>query len=598
MSTIKLPQFLKKIDELTGSMEQKKLQAFIHEVARTLPEEKRNSFLEVLTECAGASKGDDKHSILDDDGQEQITKEIESVIAELDAINDGEKCLDSEYNEEWDDWYNSDVDEILFYDPKKLLITVSRAVGLVHICIDRDLNDEGCQLSGALCYVEVQAEGDYRDYSGSALDLNELYEHDLLPGRIEDCLLECLYLTYMGNNLEARAEELYFIFERFRYCDLRLENLLQMGDHDLPEFDSFLPLWIDHLGRQQGECAKRLISEAQSMVEDDFALLENARKYVDRHPELYLQLLDMKSGDAEDEKMLAIGQEAMDAIPVELVIRSAVALKTAEYADRLCRFDVRERCWIEAFRSDTSVVNYMRIKFLPWNAAQYGDEVRAIIDERYDTLKKSRTRNGYYDTLTEKCNEIDVNSYCAMMFFECDFDAMEKAGMSTKKPLGWTSTFMKEGIALILLMMYKKPLSDIQPGMRRMLGWARRNACYFSCEALYKGTDEKWDKTDDEKFIELFEKWKVTVDLPEALEDKWMQKIDKWIQKRTAGIMEANRRNYYGECAGFIAAFGEMKESLGDVGARNRLMLKYRKEYSRRSAFHRELKGFGMKDER
>ena len=40
------------------------------------------------------------------------------------------------------------------------------------------------------------------------------------------------------------------------------------------------------------------------MVEDDFALLENARKYADKHPELYLQLLEMKHDAGEDEKML------------------------------------------------------------------------------------------------------------------------------------------------------------------------------------------------------------------------------------------------------------------------------------------------------
>ena len=42
-------------------------------------------------------------------------------------------------------------------------------------------------------------------------------------------------------------------------------------------------------------------------------------------------------------------------------------------------------------------------------------------------------------------------------------------------------------------------------------------------------------------------KWKDTVEFSETLEDKWMQKIDKRIQKRTAGIMEANRRKYYDE---------------------------------------------------
>ena len=111
-------------------------------------------------------------------------------------------------------------------------------------------------------------------------------------------------------------------------------------------------------------------------------------------------------------------------------------------------------------------------------------------------------------------------------------------------------------------------------------------------------TDEKWDKTDEEKFIELLVKWKDTVEFSETLEDKWMQKIDKRIQKRTAGIMEANRRKYYDECAGLITTLGEAKESLGDAEARNRFILKCKKEYARRNAFHRVLRGLEMKDDR
>ena len=594
---IKLPQFLKKVDGLTGFMEHDELAAFIHEVARVLPEARRDDYLAVLAECAGKSDEDEGRTIPEDDGQGEIAAEIESVIAELEEINDGEKCLDSEYNEEWDDWYNSDVDEILFYDPQKLLVTICRAIDLIHTCFDRNLFNEGCRLAESLCYTEVHTEGDYSDYDGSALDLNELYEHDLLCGSIEDCLKECLYLTYMGNELQARAEDIYFLFDRFRYSNVCLEDVLQMGNHDLPEFQEFLPLWIDYLGKQQGGCAKRLISEAQSMVEDDFILLENARKFVGTHPELYLQLLKMKTDADEDDKMLAIGQEAMDAIPVELIIRSKVALRAAEYADRLCRFDVRERCWVEAFRSDTSVVNYMRIKFLPWNAEQYREEVLSIIREQFDALEKTKANDRYYALFEAKHNSIDVPGYCAMMFFECDFEAMEKAGMSIKQPLGWSSTFMKEGIALMLLLMYQGTFSDLQSGLRIMLGWAKR-ACSFSCEQFYQGTDEKWNNTDEGKFVELFENWKDTVDFSEELADKWLKKIDKWIQKRTAGIMEANRRNYYGECAAFIAALGEVKESLGENGARNRLMIHYKKEYARRSAFHRELKGLGMVDSR
>ena len=53
--------------------------------------------------------------------------------------------------------------------------------------------------------------------------------------------------------------------------------------------------------------------------------------------------------------------------------------------------------------------------------------------------------------------------------------------------------------------------------------------------------------------------------------------------------------NDYGECAAFIAAFGEMLQSRGTANAKESAMQWYRREYSRRRAFHEELRGYGMK---
>ena len=36
------------------------------------------------------------------------------------ALEEGEKCLLEEYNEAYDDWYNSSVDEILYEDPDEI----------------------------------------------------------------------------------------------------------------------------------------------------------------------------------------------------------------------------------------------------------------------------------------------------------------------------------------------------------------------------------------------------------------------------------------------------------------------------------------------
>lgn len=74
------------------------------------------------------------------------------------------------------------------------------------------------------------------------------------------------------------------------------------------------------------------------------------------------------------------------------------------------------------------------------------------------------------------------------------------------------------------------------------------------------------------------------------------KKVTELLKKRTAAIMDASRRNYYGECAAYIAALGEVRESLGDAGAKQRLMTSYRDAYSRRSAFREEMRKYGWRD--
>ena len=60
--------------------------------------------------------------------------------------------------------------------------------------------------------------------------------------------------------------------------------------------------------------------------------------------------------------------------------------------------------------------------------------------------------------------------------------------------------------------------------------------------------------------------------------------------------MEANRRNYYGECVAYIAALGEVLESMGHENAKQKLMTSYREKYPRRSAFVAELRAYGWID--
>lgn len=586
-----LPQFLKRVDAGVSDMTREQLESYIHELARILPENRRDDFLQTMQsvkeETDFASKASDKEEY------SGLYSEIEKTMEILEKINAGDRCLDSEYNEEWDDWYNSDKDEILFSDPERLLPDVEDSLALIHKCTDMEAYKEGCELAELLSALEVFATGDYNDYDGSPLGIKKLYEHRLIHGPYEELVREALFLAYMGNELSYRAEELYCMMINFQYFNVKLEDIMKIGSHDLPEFKEFLPLWIDYLGNQTGRGVKKLLQEAQAMIEDENQLLNMARKFVDKHPELYRQILQKGLEREENGEMFRIGMEALEKLPVSYIIRSEIALLTAEYACKMNESTASEFCWLEAFRSDTSVVNYLRIRLLSRDWKQYEKQVKQIYNEAYErTKKRSNANPAYYDGNAQRENTLYRDAYCAILFFEGDFECVLKEGMSEKKALGWSSTFMKEGLAMFLLLLSEG--ETLPSGLNAMLARAI-SGCGFRSGEFLNGTCLNEGTSDRELFWNLFCKWKAGVNVSEEDDAKWMKKMEQLISMRTAGIMEENRRNYYGECAAFIAAYGEVLESRGEKNAKAHIMENYKGEYFRRRAFHQELRAFGMK---
>ena len=160
--------------------------------------------------------------------------------------------------------------------------------------------------------------------------------------------------------------------------------------------------------------------------------------------------------------------------------------------------------------------------------------------------------------------------------------------------IGWSSTFMKEGIALLLLMMDSG--TESRPGIREMRRIAL-SACSFDFRSFdagsyCRGTDVDPGQSKDELFERCFRKWKSSSDLPGKKFDEWLDSVGSWVSLRVEAIMNANRQNYYRECAAFVAAYGEVLESRGKPGEKERIMMQYKKEYSMMRAFHNEMRLF------
>lgn len=613
---IRLPQFLKTVDTLIKKMTKEELEAFVYEMARTLPELQRGLFEAKLkaapNDLAGsgnigngpAGKIAKAKKEKRETEEKTLLREIQDILKKLEKIQAGEDRLDSEYNENWDDWYDSMDDEFVFSDPHDILEGVRQAIQMVHTCIDREFMDVCVmKLVEQISQLEVSVSGDYLDGDGSPLSISDLYLYDLLKGDYDRLIKECLYLNYIGSDPEDQALRLYDMIESMEDSgQVRIESLMQMGNGELPGFDVFLRRWITFLAEQTGGRAGRLLNEAQSLLSDDAAMLENARMYAKKHPSLYLQYLEVNesrresgildqadTNQKEDAKiMLAIGLEALRKIPTDYKIRSRIALCTADYANRLADVETAEQCWLEAFRSDSSVVNYMRLRFEVQDWKHYQTTAYMIIEDQFQKSKQKAV-----EFVAGECqrNELSLYDYCILMFFEQGFEKMRKTGMNTRSALGWSATFMKQGISLMLLLLYRG--DNVQKGLQEMERSVIAN-CQFQAKEYAQGLElEEGDS--HQLFFLLFSDWKKQVALPEAEQKQWLKRIDTWLAKRVEGIMQENRRNYYGECAAFLAALCEVLQSCGEQGVKEKYYERYRALYPRRRLFLEAMRSYGMK---
>ncbi len=559
------PTFLTKVDQLASKCNTDSLRLFVHEIARTIPESKRQHFLAALNGfCDGPNEVPSEeitNAVLSD--------QIDHILNALSEIQNGDRELESEYNEEWDDWNDDPEDEFRFEDPSGVLDDIALAIRILHDALDQEEYEKGAELAQRLSELTIQVSGDYED----VMELNDLDSYDLVNFSMEQIIKEALYLSCVGNRESKRAEAMLMIMDNFADYSVPLEDVLQTGTQEI-DLNTLLPSWMEELAKRPGKNTDNLIIEAQDMLMNKKDILNYASRYAESHPILYQNILQKGLNGSTEEELMQIGLQGMKEIPVNNKARSEVSLLTAKYALATQNRHTVENCWLEAFRSFPTVVNYLRLRLQSQCWKNYAYMAREIYTSYYASE-----------------NQWDQKPWAALMFFDARFEDMIDQFMKTEKGIGWSPTFMKEGIALILMLLDTG--SGSQPGMAVMRGIAAR-ACSFDGEVYCEGTDVISDSSDSDFFQECFNKWKTQTVLPKNAFDLWTAKIEQWLAIRVSAIMDANRRNYYGECAAFIAALGEVEESR-KPGYKDSLMQQYRAKYSRRRAFHDELKRFGMR---
>ncbi len=601
-------QFLKAVDQAAAAMSKEQLAEFIHETARTLPENQREDFLaEMLLFAAGKETHIcPEPSKADQEAAADFEQKRSFLRTRLERMESGELCLEGSLNPEYDDWYSSAEEEFLYSDPEGILDIIEEACRFVHQCVDCEEYQAACELTGILIGLDIMVGGEYQEYTDEPININDLKSYHLGNVDYRTLVIDAARAAYCASALSERADELYITLMNSGRRDITLEMILQ-GGRELPEIDAFLPLWIEHLGRMTGSSAGKLLQEALELADDGEQLLANARKYCGEHPELYEQYLTANQGKTDADSLLAVGTEALEAIEKKYLVRSRIALLTSRTALEQDRPELAETCWLEAFRSDTRVVNYLRLLMECRDFSNVREAAAQIYQETCSQLRKDSyflpTAGGGRE------NQLNPTQAYLLAFLGGEFDYVRERAMNATNSLGWSASFMKCGLAAFLLLLTEDgslpqdaaqqggELKTMKPGAREML---RRivAAVGFDKSEYEKGTLRLIEESNEGWFLTCWNHWKRTVPLSREQREALLEWAEGLVTKRVQGIMEGNHRNYYGECAAYIAALGEAREAGGEPNGKQATMAKYMEAYNRRSAFRQVMRGYGMQDTR
>lgn len=591
-----LTNFLKQIDTITSKYSMEQLMDFIHDIGRVCPEHRREEFLEMLKSAGnGAVRASNKNENKDIDFDEMYSR----VREHLKSIDSQEVTLTAVLNEEYDDWYDDSGEEFYYEDNDGISDMLEEACDLVHICMDREKYKEGFAVGKQQLEMEILCDNEYGDEKFS---LGGMVRNGLLQRNLKRVILDIAYLAYQSAPPAKRPEALYEAFVNAKEDTVTLEAVMQHGDEELPAFAEFLPSWVTYLGDKTGDEADRLILEAADLLNDISLEVQYAEKYADIHPGLYLSILEKEKHMSAND-MVSIGIKAMTMIPKKYITRSMVALKTAEYvlaADG--ELSLLEECYFAACESDTSAQNYLRALLNGYGNGKKREELQKLLESfpvyknrgygyMLDDSDFPLYGRGVYFERAE--NKPGNNMVLALRFLDGQFAVVLDKGLHKSEALGWTGTFMKQGIALFLLRLYEGKWNG--KGIAVMAEMAK-SAMKFSAEEYRKGACGLEGIEENDLFCQLFLQWKSIVPMPSDIRERAIKRIAALLKKRTAGIMDANRRNYYGECAAYIAALGEVQESMGELGAKQKLMTSYKDAYPRRSAFREEMRKYGWID--
>lgn len=514
-------------------------------------------------------------------------EKMQQMKAWMQQIDEGSLRLDAEEYQDYSGGYWDDDWGVEYHDSQGIGEKLTMLIQFARDCVDDGRYQEACVLYDWLWEMAVSVESDYDE--ADSVDLEILKDQDLIHADLKQLALLTLYTAYQVTEPEERAERIYSYFSYSAFRELHMEDMFFIGKDPVNDTEQFLKDWIQILKAKSGDMEARLLKEAvlyQGGIEE---LIETAEETAAVHPSLYLAAMAEYEKLGLYENMEILGRQALEKIDRNLVIRAAIARKGAWASDCLQHEeDMMQFCW-ESFCSHTTETSYLRLFGTEQMAKRYGQR------ENLNWLSGMKEAPDSYCREEElRRNGISRGTFYTLRFFHGDFDTVKQASKNPANSLGWSSSFIRIGIRLILLYLYDNPVPS--RAAQRVADYVD-GYLYDSGKAEQKLTFEKRIQEESQQngvseFWQWFQNWKRYVPVEETMRKTYLSWAEKIVCKRADAIVSGQHRGHYAEVAALLALVAEIKEQTGIDGARLAIFSDYKHKFPRHSSFQKEMKSY------
>ena len=148
-------------------------------------------------------------------------------------------------------------------------------------------------------------------------------------------------------------------------------------------------------------------------------------------------------------------------------------------------------------------------------------------------------------------NVIGDYEYYRLVFYTGGFNAIKNISKNPKGSLGWSGSFIDEGIRLFLLYLYEYPLpSKAAKSISSCIGFPdenqRKDLLKFETEIQRECQEHKVTE-----FWNYFQRWKKYFPMERAEREKYLTWAENIVYKRADAIVSGQHRSHYGELQDF-----------------------------------------------